>query len=100
MVVDPTSPEFIEGWQASMVVLASATSTERIPFDDVPIPPKHLTYVQIIRAGGFFASCYSCGPDQFLDRRTLEEAEADARAHGELRHVYSLATLQEHDRGE
>lgn len=60
---------------------------------------SHSTYVQIRGPGGFFASCASgCGCDPFPDRDTLEEAEADARAHGELHHLYPREHLVEHER--
>jgi hypothetical protein len=59
---------------------------------------RHSTYVQIIGSGGFFASCCSCGSDQFPDRTTLAEAEADAEAHGDLLHMYEREKLLEHER--
>lgn len=61
---------------------------------------SHSTYVQTIGTGGFFASCTTCGCDAFPDRDTLEAAEADARAHGELRHAYPREYLVAHERGE
>jgi len=57
----------------------------------------HSTYVQIIAAGGFFASCTTCGSVPFPNRRTLTEAERDAAAHGELRHVYPREQLEGHE---
>jgi hypothetical protein len=59
---------------------------------------RHSTYVQIRGPGGFFASCQSCGSDPFPDRQTLAQAEADARAHGTLRHLYPHERLLAHDR--
>lgn len=90
--------EFREGFSATMSAMAAATGPP-IPFDegDIPIPPRHTTYVQIIVKGGFFASCFTCGSEPFPDRQTLAEAEADARAHGQLKHLYSVMVLQEHD---
>lgn len=58
---------------------------------------EHSTYVQVIGPGGFFASCCTCGSDPFSDRRTLDEAEADARGHGELRHLYPREQLVAHE---
>lgn len=55
----------------------------------------HTVYVQVRIGGEFFASCHKCGADPFPNRKRLAEAEADARAHGELRHVYDRAVLEE-----
>lgn len=94
-----TDELFLEGWRASLVSLAAATDPLRVPFEegDIPRPARHMTYVQIIARGGFFASCMTCGSEPFRDRRTLAEAEMDAKTHGELRHNYSRAFLVQHD---
>jgi hypothetical protein len=58
---------------------------------------RHSTYVQIRGPGGFFASCCVCGSDSFPSRLSLAAAEADARAHGELRHLYDRECLLAHE---
>jgi len=46
---------------------------------------NHRTYVQTGGRLGFFASCATCGCDGFPDRASRDEAEVDARDHGEFR---------------
>lgn len=58
---------------------------------------EHQTYVQLIHdAGGAFAVCRLCGADEFRDRRTVAEAQADAVSHGQLVHVYTPEALADH----
>lgn len=49
-----------------------------------PTPPyRHRGYIQTIEGGkrGFFASCPTCGCEQFPNRHTRDEAQADIDAH-------------------